>query len=46
MRKYEVDAIRSIAVILLIIYHIIVVLSPEITGIGFISLDVPENDAV
>ncbi len=45
MRKYEVDAIRSIAVILLIIYHIIIVLSPEITGIGFISLDVPENDS-
>ena len=44
MRKYEVDAIRSIAIILLIIYHIIIVLSPEITGIGFISLDVPEND--
>ena len=45
MRKYEVDAIRSIAVIFLIIYHIIIVLSPEITGIGFISLDVPEDDS-
>ncbi|MFL2664580.1 MAG: acyltransferase family protein [Dehalococcoidia bacterium] len=44
MRKYEVDAIRSIAVILLIIYHIVVALSSEITEIGFISLEAPEGD--
>ena len=36
MRRYEVDSIRSIALILLIFYHIIISFIPETKGIFFI----------
>ena len=36
MRRYEIDSIRSIALILLIFYHIIISFVPETIAIGFI----------
>ena len=36
MRRYEIDSIRSIALILLIFYHIIISFVPETKAIGFI----------
>ena len=36
MRRYEIDSIRSIALILLIFYHIIISFVPETRAIGFI----------
>ena len=36
MRRYEIDSIRSVALILLIFYHIIISFVPETRAIGFI----------
>ena len=36
MRRYEIDSIRSIALLLLIFYHIIISFFPETKAIGFV----------
>jgi uncharacterized membrane protein len=36
MRRYEVDSIRSIALILLIFYHVIISFIPETKALAFI----------
>lgn len=43
MRRYEVDSIRSIALLLLIFYHIIISFIPETIALGFIVTKEKDN---